>query len=221
MNLHVQKKFAVVLAGCGNKDGAEIQEAVLTLLAIDQQGGQYQCFAPDVAQAKVIDFLTDKPLPESRNVLVESARIARSQIKSLNEFNSADYDILVFPGGSGVAYNLCTYALEGEKMVINLDVEQAVVGMHHAKKPIGALCIAPVLVARLIPGVQVTFGDDVKANQIFATLGAKPINTTADSIIIDEANKVVTTPCYMLKTHPAQMFEGISKLISALIRLSK
>ncbi len=220
MSVQAKKKFAIVLAGCGNKDGAEIQEAVLTLLAIDQQGGQYQCFAPNVPQAKVINFLTDKPLPESRNVLVESARIARSQIKPLNEFNPADYDILVFPGGTGVAYNLCSYAMEGEKMVIDLDVEQAVVGMHNAKKPIGALCIAPVIVAKLIPGVHVTFGEDAKANQIFSTIGAKPINTTADSIVIDEANKVVTTPCYMLKTHPAQMFEGISKLISALIRLS-
>ncbi len=216
----MNKKFAVVLAGCGNKDGAEIQEAVLTLLAIDQEECSYQCFAPDVLQGRTLNFITNKSLKEKRNVLVESARIARIDIKPLDEFNANEFDIIVFPGGSGVAHNLCTYAKDGIEMTINVDVVNAITSMHQANKPIGALCISPVIVAKLIPYVQVTFGKDEKANEAFSSIGVNAINSPANKIVIDEKNKVVTTPCYMQKTHIAHMFQGISRLVKELIRLS-
>ena len=111
-------RFAVILAGCGNKDGAEIHESVLTLLSIDRSGHQYQCFAPDVPQARVLNFLTNEEMKEKRNVLLESARIARSQIKPLSDFAQKDFDILVLPGGSGVAYNLCTFGADGDRMTV-------------------------------------------------------------------------------------------------------
>jgi enhancing lycopene biosynthesis protein 2 len=213
-------RFAVILAGCGNKDGAEIQESVLTLLAIDKLGGEYQCFAPDVDQKRVLNFLTNEEMKEKRNVLVESARIARSNIKPLSEYNVHDFDILVMPGGSGVAWNLCSYASDGVNMTINKDVERAVLSTHKAKKPIGALCISPVIIGKLIPNVELTFGQDEKANQAFQKLGVKAVNKTVIDIVVDKSNKVVSTPCYMLADSKiGELACGIEKLVKALIEL--
>ncbi len=212
-------RFAVILAGCGNKDGAEIHESVLTLLAIDKAGHAYQCFAPDVPQKKVLNFLTNEEIKQERNVLVEAARIARSKIKPLSAFNEKDFDILVLPGGYGAAYNLCSFATDGANMTINPDVEQAVRSMHAAHKPIGALCIAPVIIGKLIKNVEITFGKDEKVNAIFQGMGAKTTNSDASGIVIDAKNKIVTTPCYMLDARISELAIGIDKTINALIAL--
>jgi len=216
---HKVLQFAVILAGCGNKDGAEIHEAVLTLLSIDRLGHQYQCFAPDVPQARVLNFLTNEEMKEKRNVLLESARIARSKIKPLSEFNHEDFDILIMPGGSGVAYNLCTFAVDGDRMFVLPLVESAVRAMHQAGKPIGALCISPVIMAHVLKNVSVTFGKDEKVNAIFQRSGTKTTNCDARSIVIDQENKIVTTPCYMLDARISEIGEGIEKLIGQLIQL--
>jgi enhancing lycopene biosynthesis protein 2 len=212
-------RFAVILAGCGNKDGAEIHESVLTLLSIDRAGHQYQCFAPDVPQARVLNFLTNEEMPEKRNVLFESARIARSKIKSLSDFAQDDFDILVMPGGSGVAYNLCTFGVDGDRMTVLPQVESSVRAMHKAGKPIGALCISSVIIARVLKNVTVTFGKDEKINAIFQKLGTKTVNTDARSIVIDHENKIGTTPCYLLDARISEVSEGIDKLIQQLIKL--
>lgn len=213
-------RFAVILAGCGNKDGAEIHESVLTLLSIDRAGHQYQCFAPDLLQKRVVNFLTNEEMPEKRNVLLEAARIARSKIKPLSGFNEKDFDILVLPGGSGAAYNLCTFALDGDKMTVLPQVESCIRAMHDACKPIGALCIAPVIIAHVLKNVTVTFGKDEKINAMFQKSGAKAVNSDARGIVIDEANKIVTTPCYMLDARISEVSEGIDKLIQKLILMS-
>jgi len=210
-------RFAVILAGCGNKDGAEIHESVLTLLSIDRAGHQYQCFAPDVMQGRVLNFLTNEEMPDKRNVLLESARIARSKIKPLSDFDQKDFDILVMPGGSGVAYNLCTFALDGDRMSVLPQVESSVRAMHAAGKPIGALCISPVIIAHVLKNVSVTFGNDEKINAIFQKSGTKTVNADARSIVIDDDNKIVTTPCYMLDARISEISEGIDKLIQQLI----
>ena len=212
-------RFAVILAGCGNKDGAEIHESVLTLLSIDRAGHHYQCFAPDVLQGRVLNFLSNEEMPEKRNVLLESARIARSQIKPLSAFAEKDFDILVMPGGSGVAYNLFTFAVDGDRMSLLPQVEAAVRGMHQAGKPIGALCISPVIIAHVLKNVTVTFGKDEKINAMFQKSGAKTVNADARSIVIDAPNKIVTTPCYMLDARISEVGEGIEKLIQELIKL--
>ena len=212
-------RFAVILAGCGNKDGAEIHESVLTLLSIDRAGHQYQCFAPDVMQGRVLNFLTNEEMPDKRNVLLESARIARSKILPLADFNPHQFDILVLPGGSGVAYNLCTFALDGDRMTVLPQVENCVRDMHGAGKPIGALCISPVIIAHVLKSVTVTFGQDEKINAIFQKTGAKAINADARSIVVDQINKIVTTPCYMLDARISELSEGIEKLIQQLIRM--
>ena len=212
-------RFAVILAGCGNKDGAEIHESVLTLLSIDRSGHRYQCFAPDVPQARVLNFLTNDVLPEKRNVLLESARIARSRIMPLADFRESDFDILVMPGGSGVAYNLCTFAVDGDRMTVLPQVEAALKAMHQAKKPIGALCIAPVIVAHVLKKVRVTFGADEKVNAIFRKSGATTVNSDAKGIVVDRDNKVVTTPCYMLDARISEIALGIDGLVQQLITM--
>jgi enhancing lycopene biosynthesis protein 2 len=212
-------RFAVILAGCGNKDGAEIHESVLTLLSIDRAGHHYQCFAPDVLQGRVLNFLTNQEMPEKRNVLLESARIARSKIKPLSDLRAEDFDILVMPGGSGVAYNLCTFAVDGDRMTVLPQVESSVKAMHRAGKPIGALCISPVIIAKVLGKVTVTFGKDEKINAIFQGSGAKTVNSDARGIVVDQDNKIVTTPCYMLDARVSEISEGIEKLIQQLIKM--
>ncbi|HPX05046.1 MAG TPA: isoprenoid biosynthesis glyoxalase ElbB, partial [Tenuifilaceae bacterium] len=151
-----KKRFAVVLSGCGVYDGAEIHEATMALYAIARNGGVYQVFAPDMEQHHVINHLTGEEMPEKRNVLVESARIARGNAKPLSELRTEEFDALIFPGGFGAAKNLSTWAFDGPLAKINPDVERVIADMHKAKKPIGALCIAPVLLAKLIKGASVT-----------------------------------------------------------------
>ena len=154
------KKIAVVLSGCGVFDGAEIHEATLTMLAINKLGGEYQCFAPDVDQAHVVNHITGEEMNEKRNVLVESARIARGAISPLSDFVAADFEGLLLPGGFGAAKNLSNWAFKGPEATINQEVSDAINCMHGMKKPIGALCISPVIIAKVLGEVELTIGQD-------------------------------------------------------------
>ncbi len=216
----MNKKIAVILSGCGFQDGAEIHESVMTLLALDQQGANYQCFAPDVEQFKVQNHLTGEQVSENRNVLVESARIARGDIKSLAEFNVNDFDALVMPGGFGAALNLSSFAVDGPACSINPEVENTVRATHDAKKPIGALCIAPVILAKLIPNVNLTIGDDAGVAEALESLGASHSNTRHGEVVIDPANKVVTTPCYMLDAKVSDIYKGADALVREVLTLA-
>lgn len=211
--------FAVVLSGCGVYDGAEIHEAVLTLLAIDRAGGSYQCFAPDVAQMHVVNHLTGEEAPESRNVLVEAARIARGAIKPLSAFDAAAFDALVFPGGFGAAKNLCSFAVDGPECTVNADVEHAIKAMRAKTKPIGALCIAPAILARVLGEVDLTIGTDAGTAAALEQMGAHHVNKLHGEIAVDTARKVVTTPCYMLDSSIAQIADGAQAVVRKLIEL--
>ncbi len=193
-----KKKFAVVLSGCGVYDGAEIHESTMTMLSILEQGGQYQCFAPDIPQYHVINHLNGEVMDESRNVLVESARIARGDIKPLKEFKAEDYDALIFPGGFGAAKNLSTVAFDGADAKVNPDVERVIKDMLNLHKPIGALCIAPAVVAKVIQGVEVTIGNDPDTADAIKKMGSKHVVTTHGQVVHDHKYNVFTTPCYML-----------------------
>jgi len=174
-----KKRFAVVLSGSGVYDGAEIHEATLTMLAIMKQEGTYQCFAPDVNQHHVINHLTGDEMNESRNVLIESARIARGDIKTLSEFDGQDFDALIFPGGFGAAKNLSTVAFDGPGAKVNPKVEKAVKQMLDLGKPIGALCISPAFIAKIIgDNVEVTIGSDEGTAGAIDAMGGKHIITT-------------------------------------------
>lgn len=213
------KKFAVVLSGCGVFDGAEIHEATLSMLAIARAGGSYHLFAPDVKQHHVINHLTGDEMDESRNVLVESARIARGKVQDLKEFNPDGFDGLLFPGGFGAAKNLSSWALEGAGATILPEVEDAITGMVQQKKPVGALCISPVILARVLGDVKVTIGDDEGTAAAIESAGATHVLTTHGEVVVDETLRVVTTPCYMLDATIEQIAEGAENVVKAMLIL--
>jgi len=215
------KKFAVVLAGCGVFDGAEIQEAVLTLLAIDRNGAAFQCFAPDITQHHVLNHLTGKETGEKRNVLTESARISRGDIKPLNTFSSKDYDALIFPGGFGCAKNLCSWAMEGDLCTVNQEVENAIKGMFDAGKPIGAMCIAPVILGALFRDAHLTTGKDPASGGFIEKTGNHYIHASHGEVIVDQAKKFFTTPCYMLDATISQIAEGTENIVKEMLKATE
>ena len=213
--------FAVILSGCGNKDGAEIHESVMTLWAIHKHGADFQCFAPDIPQHHVLNFITGREMDETRNVLVESARIARGNIKDLKDYHAADYAGLILPGGLGAAKNLSTFAFDGPHCFVNEDVERAVRETAAQGKPIGALCIAPAIVAKILGNITVTIGQDPATEAALAEMGASHEKTTHGEIVIDKEKRIVTTPCYMLNARVDQIGEGAEKLVLALLEMAR
>jgi enhancing lycopene biosynthesis protein 2 len=174
-----------------------------------------------VEQHHVINHLTHQEMPERRNVLVESARIARGKIRPLSQFRASDFDALIFPGGFGAAKNLSTVAFHGADARVNPDVERAVREMHHAAKPIGALCIAPAVIARVLGNVEVTIGDDLVTAQAITKMGGKHIKTTHGQVVVDKANKIFTTPCYMLDATIVQIYEGATNIVREMLNSFK
>ena len=215
------KKFAVILSGCGNKDGAEIHESVMTLWAIHKHGAEFQCFAPDIPQHHVLNFITGQEMDESRNVLVESARIARGNIKDLKEYDAEDCDGIIMPGGLGAAKNLSTFAFDGPHCFVNQDVERAVRDTAALGKPIGALCIAPAIIAKILGQVEITIGEDAATEAAIAQMGASHTKTKHGEIVVDRENKVVTTPCYMLDARVDQIGAGAENLVLAMLEMAR
>lgn len=211
------KKFAVILAGCGVYDGAEIHEATLTMLAIMKQGASYEVFAPDIDQHHVINHLTGEEMKEKRNVLVESARIARGKIKDLKNYDPNNFDALVIPGGFGVAKNLCDFAFKGANCSVDPDVEKAILKTAGKNKPIGALCISPVILAKIFGDVELTIGQDKGTAEAIEKMGSTHIKTTHGEVIIDEKNNLFTTPCYMLDANILQIAEGAENIVRAMM----
>lgn len=218
--------FAVVLSGCGVFDGSEIHEAVLTMLALDEAGCDYRCFAPNTWQARTIDHFTGHAAAiagdeDNRNVLAESARIARGEIKDLKEFRASDFDGIIFPGGFGAALNLSDFAVKGAECEINHEVRRAIEESYKEGIVIGAMCIAPTVIARVLgkERVKVTIGNDAKVAAGIRKMGAEHENQPATGVCVDEAHKVVTTPCYMLAGSIKDIAAGTRNLVSAMLDL--
>ena len=214
------KKIAVVLSGCGVYDGAEIHEATLSLLAIANEGASYCIFAPNINQHHVINHLTGEELPETRNVLVESARIARGNISDLKNYNPDDFDALLLPGGFGAAKNLSSFAFEGPECTVNQEVENAVINTSKAQKPIGALCIAPAVIVKILNDAKVTIGQDSGTANAIEMMGGTHVNTTHGEIVVDEKYKLITTPCYMLDANIVQIAKGAENVVKKIIELT-
>ncbi|MFQ6678092.1 MAG: isoprenoid biosynthesis glyoxalase ElbB [Fidelibacterota bacterium] len=213
-------RIGVVLSGCGFNDGAEIHESVITMLELDKAGADMVLMAPNIDQLQVINHYTGQEMDEYRNVLVESARIARGNIKDMAEVSSSDVDALIFPGGFGVAKNLCDYAMTGANCSINPDVLRLANDVHKEKKPIGVICIAPAMMAKILgENTELTIGfDEQTANDINA-MGAKHISCPVDEIIIDSKKKVVSTPAYMEAKSIKEAAQGISKLVAEILNM--
>ncbi|MCF8225636.1 MAG: isoprenoid biosynthesis glyoxalase ElbB [Bacteroidales bacterium] len=211
------KKIAVILSGCGVFDGTEIHEATMSMYAIVKNGAEYQVFAPDIMQHHVINHLTGEEMNESRNVLIESARIARGNIQPIEKFSAGDYDGLLFPGGFGAAKNLSDWAFKGKDSSVIPEVERIIKEMVNAGKPVGALCISPVLIARVLQDVHLTIGQDADTIEALEAIGATHKKTGHGEVVIDEKFNILTTPCYMLDANIAQIGEGAENIVKAML----
>ncbi|MGO1771312.1 MULTISPECIES: isoprenoid biosynthesis glyoxalase ElbB [unclassified Halomonas] len=208
------KQVAVILAGCGVYDGSEIYETTLTLLRLDQLGIGYRCFAPDIEQHVVNHLNQDVVEGEQRNVLQESARLARGDISPLDELVADDFDAVIVPGGFGVAKNLSDFASAGDNMQVLEALKEALTGFRHDNKPIGLMCIAPVIVPRLFDdGIAVTVGNDPAISGAISAMGGLHRSCAVDDIVVDLEHRVVTTPAYMLATRISEAATGIFKLV--------
>lgn len=216
----MQKKVAVILSGCGVYDGTEIHESVLTLLRLDQRGAQVQCFAPNIPQLHVVDHYSGDEMDETRNVLVESARIARGKIKDIRELHVGEFDALILPGGFGAAKNLSDFAISGPLCTVQPDVLSATQAFAKAGKPVGLMCITPALAAKIFGhGVHCTIGSDHETATALQQMGAMHIECSVEDIVVDEAHKLVTTPAYMLAGSISEAASGINKLVDRVLEM--
>ncbi len=214
--------IAVILAGCGQLDGSEIHESVLTLLSIKQQNANYQCFSLNSAQEHVSDHLSRTNVSnESRNMLVESARIARGYIKPLEAIDINQFNALIIPGGNGIAYNLFDYASKGENFSVNPVIRDTCIAFTKVKKPVGFICIAPVMIPKIYPNkITMTIGTDHETTNLVTKLGAIHQNCNVDEICVDTAYKIISTPAYMLAKDIQEAYIGISKLVAKVVELA-
>jgi enhancing lycopene biosynthesis protein 2 len=213
----------VVLSGCGFKDGSEIHESVIAMLALEEAGASLEIFAPDLAQAAVVDHLTGEQVSPSRNILRESARIARGKIRDLAKAKAEDLDAIVLPGGFGAATNLCNFAASGTDMTVNPQLVRLLEKAHELGKPIGAICIAPVILAKVFGrySCRLTIGTDLETAHSIEKMGAKHVLCNVQDIVVDDQNKLVTTPAYMLGHSVRDIHQGIRKLADEVVRQVK
>lgn len=216
------KKIGVLLAGCGVFDGSELHEAVLTLLFLDRAGAKIVCMAPNMDQIHVINHLNQEMMDQQRNVLVESARIARGDILDLQTVKADDLDALIIPGGFGAAKNLSDFALKGPDGQVHPEVQRILQEMHDAKKPIGALCIAPATLVNALGryAPEVTIGTDMGTAAAIEKMGGRHFECAVDQIHVDKARKIVTTPAYMLGPGIKDVAVGIEKLVNMVVQLA-
>lgn len=213
------KRILVLLSGCGVYDGAEIHESVLTLLSLDRAGAAVTCCAPNMAQHQVINHLTGQPADETRNVLVESARIARGVIEDAARVQASDFDGLILPGGFGAAKNLCTFAFDGPAAQVHPEVERLLREFHAARKPMGLACIAPALGARVLGeyGIRVTIGTDAATAAALEKTGARHVPCTVCEIVEDPTARIVSTPAYMLGQSISEVAGGIDRMVRTVV----
>ena len=217
----MNKKVAIILSGCGVFDGAEINETVLTALSLDQLGAQVEYFAPDINQHHVLNHLTGEEMPEQRNVLVESARITRGKSRDIRELKAADFDAVILPGGFGVAKNLSDFAFKGADCRVQEDILQAILQFKEVKKPVGLICMSPALSAKIFgEGVRCTIGDDADTAAAITQMGGVHQDCAVDGIVVDEKNRLVTTPAYMLAQSISEAAKGIHKLVEQVLAMA-
>lgn len=216
-------KVGVLLSGCGVNDGAEIHETVITMLALDRSGAEMVLMAPNIDQMHVVNHYTGQEMDEFRNVLVESARIARGDIKDMAEVTGNDIDALIIPGGFGVAKNLCDYAMAGPECSINPDVYRLVSEVHLLQKPIGAICIAPAMMAKILgeqdESAEMTIGSDATTANDIQSMGSTHVSCPVEEMVIDKEKKIVTTPAYMEAQSIKEAAAGIEKLVAQILSM--
>ena len=215
-------KVGLVLSGCGVNDGSEIHEAVITMLELDKAGAEIVLMAPNIDQLHVINHATGEEMDDSRNVLIESARISRGNIEDIAGVTSDNLDALIFPGGFGVSKNLSDYAMSGMECSVNPDVLRLSREVHNDQKPIGVICIAPAIMANILAGdTELTIGFDEQTAADIDAMGAKHVLCAVDEIVIDKEKKVVSTPAYMEAKSIKEAASGIEKLVAKILSMIK
>ncbi|KAM4663058.1 glutamine amidotransferase-like class 1 domain-containing protein 3, mitochondrial [Discoglossus pictus] len=220
-------KVAVILSGCGVYDGSEVHESSAVYVHLSRAGAQVAFFAPNIDQMHVVDHVKGQPTEETRNVLTESARIARGKVTDLKELDISEYSAIIIPGGFGVAKNLSSWAVKGKDCTVIQAVEEAIRGFHAAKKPIGLCCISPVLAAKLLPGCELTVGCDTECEKwpyastatAIKELGCKHVNKQVNEVHVDAKNKLVTTSAFMCNSPVHEIYDGIGEMVTAVLKL--
>ena len=216
-------KIGVLLSGSGVMDGSEIHEATLTLYFLDKQGAEVICMAPDKDQLDVVNHVEGRPTGEKRNVLLEAARIARGKITDVKKVKAEEIDAIVIPGGFGAAKNLCTFAKDGAECRVDEGVAALLKEMHRQKKPIGALCIAPAVIASLFGkelAPEITIGTDAGTASAMEKMGAKHRKAQVNEVVVDSRNKILTTPCYMMAQSIKEVGDGAEKLVAKIMEMA-
>jgi len=217
------KKVGLLLSGCGVNDGAEIHESVIAMLALDRAGVEMELMAPNIDQMHVVNHYTGQEMDEYRNVLVEASRIARGNIKDMVEISGNDIDALIIPGGFGVAKNLCDYAMAGPECSINPDVYRLISELQLLNKPIGAICIAPAMMAKIFgeQGVSanMTIGFDEATSKDIESMGSVHVECKVSDMVVDEDNYLVSTPAYMEAKSIKEAADGIEKLVKQVLSM--
>jgi enhancing lycopene biosynthesis protein 2 len=219
----MSKKVGVVLSGCGVYDGAEIHESVITMMALDKRGAEMVICAPNVAQMHVVNHVTGEVEEGAeRNVLVESARIARGSISDVTEVSADQLDALILPGGFGAAKNLCDFAVAGPDCTVNPDVAALVQEVHRQGKPVAAVCIAPALIAKVLGGEapELTIGTDADTAGALESMGATHVACPVTEFVVDRDKKIVSSPAYMLGQSISEVAEGIDRTVEAMLELA-
>ncbi len=216
----MKKKIGLILSGCGKLDGSEVHESVVTILALDKKGVEIIYMAPDV-DFIAADHSTGKESDELRNTIIESCRISRCEIKNIENVSASDIDALILPGGFGAAKNLCNFADKGADAVVHPQVTRLIIEMNESLKPIGAICIAPVVTAKVLghKKIRVTIGNDMATASAIETMGCKHVECKVENIVTDDAQKIVTTPAYMLGPSIKDIAQGIEKLVDKVISM--
>ncbi|XP_036404764.1 glutamine amidotransferase-like class 1 domain-containing protein 3A, mitochondrial [Megalops cyprinoides] len=222
------KRVAVVLSGCGVYDGTEVHEASAVLVHLSRAGAKVQMFAPNVEQMHVVNHIEGKPTTEKRNVLQESARIARGDVTDLKKLDVAGQDALIIPGGFGVAKNLCSWATQGKDCTVQPEVEQAIKSFHKVGKPLGLCCISPVLAAKILPGCEITVGHDKECDKwpyaqtacTMKEMGCKHVNKNVGEVHVDVKNKLVTTGAFMCNAPIHEIFDGVGVMVTEVLKLA-
>lgn len=214
------KKVAVILAGCGIMDGSEVHESTCSLLAIREADCEYTCFSFDKEQPVVFNHKTKEEIKQSRNMMAEAGRIARLRINDIKTLNVDDFDILWIPGGRGTGYNLCSYFIDGDNYSVEPDLEKVIKEFHKQNKPICALCLAPLVLNKVLKNIKITVGNDEIISKMINNSGNIHINTETENICVDENNKIISSPCYMLTRDIKVVYNEATKILNKAIELS-
>ncbi|CAL8305578.1 unnamed protein product [Arctogadus glacialis] len=222
------KRVAVLLSGCGVYDGTEIHEASATLVHLSRAGAKVKMFAPNTEQMHVVNHCEGKPAEGKRNVLQESARIARGDVTDLAKLDVKDFDALIIPGGFGVAKNLSDWAVKGKDYTVQPQVEKVIKAFRQAGKPLAMCCISPVLAAKALPGCEITVGQDKECEKwpyaqtagVMKDMGCTHVNKNVGEAHVDVKNKLVTTSAFMCNAAFHEVFDGIGVMVSELLKLA-